>query len=148
MKNFLICIAIIALGILVIYCVMQVLNLMDDNVRYKPGGEIASIEDIGLERYNDQFRNYIGESKRASEAKSLINKVISNNTKNPDNLISIALEAGGSIIETMDFTYDVNELQKMEKRITDKNTLYIISIEEYDMGTSAVRRIRIKAVEA
>ena len=91
----------------------------------------GTVESLGIEGYNAQFNQYMGERQRAAVAQGLIDKVITNNA-NADTTISVQLVAGGGLRTSLASTSTATELTTMRNTITTKNTVYKITVGGYD----------------
>ena len=91
----------------------------------------GTVEALGVEGFNAQFNQYMGERQRASVAQGLIDKVIANNA-NGDTTITVQLVAGGGLTTSKAATSDKTDLTTMRNTITTKNTVYKITVGGYD----------------
>lgn len=106
----------------------------------------GTVESLGVEGYNAQFNQYMGERQRASVAQGLIDKVIANNA-NSDTTISVQLLQGTSKAKNLTAakTSDSTALTNMRNKITTKNTVYKIEVGSYDTS-GTINFIKISGV--
>lgn len=106
----------------------------------------GTVESLGIEGYNAQFNQYMGERQRAAVAQGLIDKVITNNA-NADTTISVQLigTSGTGMTTNIAATNDQASLITMRNTITSKNTVYKIEIGGYDTS-GTINNIKITAV--
>lgn len=106
----------------------------------------GTVESLGIEGYNAQFNQYMGERQRAAVAQGLIDKVITNNA-NADTTISVQLigTSGTGMTTSIAATNDQASLITMRNTITSKNTVYKIEIGGYDTS-GTINSIKITAV--
>lgn len=108
----------------------------------------GTVESLGVEGFNAQFNQYMGERQRASVAQGLIDKVIANNA-NGDTTISVQLLKGTSTETSLVAkakTSDKTALTTMRNTITTKNTVYKIEVGSYDTS-GAINYITITGVK-
>ena len=94
-------------------------------------GTIGTVEALGVEGFNAQFNQYMGERQKASVAQGLIDKVIANNA-NGDTTISVTLVKGGGLASGSSAANTSATLTAMRDKITSKNTVYKIQVTNYD----------------
>lgn len=94
-------------------------------------GTIGTVEALGVEGFNAQFNQYMGERQKASVAQGLIDKVIANNA-NGDTTISVTLVSGGGLKTGVGTTSASSSLTTMRNTITSKDTVYKIEVSDYD----------------
>ena len=108
-------------------------------------GTIGTVESLGVEGFNAQFNQYMGDRQRASVAQGLIDKVIANNA-NGDTTISVTLKKGtGASNGTSGKTSTADGLTSMRGKITSKNTVYNIVVDSYDTS-GTIKEISITGV--
>lgn len=91
----------------------------------------GTVEALGVEGFNAQFNQYMGERQRAAVAQGLIDKVIANNA-NGDTTITVTGVAGGAYNPTTTSASTNADLTSMRNEITTKNTVYHIQVTGYD----------------
>lgn len=107
-------------------------------------GTIGTVEALGVEGFNAQFNQYMGERQRASVAQGLIDKVIANNA-NGDTTISVTLVKGGALSKGATKTSTEAGLTAMRNLITTKNTVYKIEVDDYDTS-GTINSLKITGV--
>ena len=107
-------------------------------------GTIGTVEALGVEGFNAQFNQYMGERQRASVAQGLVDKVIANNA-NGDTTISVTLTAGGGLSAGYNSSSTNADLTNLRNKITSKNTVYKIEVTSYD-NSGTISAITITGV--
>lgn len=110
-------------------------------------GTIGTVESLGVEGYNAQFNQYVGNRQKANVAQGLIDKVIANNA-NGDTTIKVTLKKGTgapSTITAMSAQSTAAQLTNMRNKITSKDTVYNITVLAYDTS-GTITSMQIEAV--
>lgn len=93
--------------------------------------EICSVDALGTDGFNAQFESFFGENRVKSVARGFLSKVITNNEKNKDDIISVVFIS--DIVGESSTSTENEELSKMINYINEsKDKKYSIFASKYD----------------
>lgn len=103
-------------------------------------GETAeSIDAMSIEEFNARFEEFIGDDKSASEVKSLVNKIISNNETGTMYVVSTNFKSDSGY---EGYSSKKDELKEMLSSISSEEEYDVEIVSKLDSGH--IRRLSIK----